>query len=94
MKPSLSSGGSDRDGPLASVIRKEATKWNRQSLSHIGARVALPAIFVVPGLKVVQDYRNLERLDVGGLLALGAGRDVEADTLAFLQGLETAGVDC
>ena len=76
------------------MIRKKATKWNRQSLSHNGARVvALPAIFVVPGLEVVQDYRNLERLDVGGLLALGAGRDVEADTLAFLQGLEATGVN-
>ncbi len=47
--------------------------------------VALPARFVVPGLKVMQDYMNeLEGLNVGGLLALGTGRDFEADTLAFL----------
>lgn len=80
---------------LASVIRSEATKWYRQSLSHdrvMGGSAC--AIFCGPWFEGNAGLQKLERLDVGGLLALGTGRDVEADTLAFLQGLEATGVDC
>jgi hypothetical protein len=37
--------------------------------------------------------RGLDRLDVGSLLAFGAGGHFKADALVFLQGLESAGSD-
>jgi len=42
----------------------------------------------------IQLRNRLRCLDIGSLLALGTLNDVEGDLLAFLEGFETAHVDC
>jgi hypothetical protein len=39
-------------------------------------------------------HHLVSRVDVGRLQTLGAGGNVEADALAFLQGLETLALNC